>query len=153
MHRDEHPSPRALLDHDHRVLDALLDRVVATVRSDDREAGTAIWSELEASLLRHFDVEEMLVFPALAARHAAEVTALQQEHAEIRQALGEIGISFDLHLVRAEAIESLCERLRAHAAREANLAYEQAGESLDAPARAAIARRLRSTSAPADAST
>ena len=148
MSKRDPKNPRIVLEEDHRNIRALLDRLVATVRADDREASAAAWVPLERTLLRHLDVEEMFVFPALTQSHPKEVEALLREHAALRREIGAIGLAFDLHAARAEAIEGFCGTLREHAAREESLAYGQAEELLPVNVARAIVERIGRLAAP-----
>ena len=143
MDADQTKSPRAILDDDHKRIDALLTKLLAAVRADDREGAAKEWSRVEDALLRHFDVEEMFVFPALASTHAVEVDALKREHDEMRCTLGEIGLAFDLHTARCAPIEGLCQRLRDHAERESALAYVEAERKLHVTAARSLLQRLK----------
>ena len=137
-------SSRVVLEEDHRTLDRLLDRLLAAVRADDTEAGQQTWTRFEKALLAHLDVEEMFVFPAIAAAHAEEVAGLRREHDALRRDLGTMGLAFELHTVRADAIERFCASLRAHAAREESLAYAAADRSVGSDIARSIIRRLES---------
>jgi hemerythrin-like domain-containing protein len=137
-------SSRVVLEEDHRNLDRLLDRLLAAVRADDRELEQQTWTRFERALLAHLDVEEMFVFPAIAAAHPEEIVGLRREHDGLRRDLGSLGLAFELHTVRAEVIERLCASLREHAKREESLAYAAAERSLSADIAQAIFRRLES---------
>lgn len=143
MNTHEPKNPRLLLLDDHRRLDALLDRLLAAVRADDREASQKTWKKVEEGLLRHFDVEEMFVFPSLRDGYGTEVEQLRREHDGLRRQLGELGLAVELHTLRCEAIEKLCAALREHAEREDSLAYVQAGHSLSVGVARSIASRIK----------
>jgi hemerythrin-like domain-containing protein len=145
MTRLEPQNPRVLLLEDHKRIDALLDRLLAVVRADDREASEKVWKQVEASLLKHFDVEEMFVFPAVREGHSAEIDGLRREHDAMRRRLGELGLALELHTLRCDAIESLCAALREHAEREDALAYVQAGRTLSIGVARSIAARIKAT--------
>jgi hypothetical protein len=142
MSKQEPKNPRIVLEEDHRHVSALLDRLVACVRADDREAAATAWSRMEKALLKHLDVEEMFVFPALLASHREEVEGLLREHAVLRRELGVLGLAIDLHAARAEAIEAFCAVLREHAARESSLAYAQVEQRLTVNIARAIVDRI-----------
>jgi hemerythrin-like domain-containing protein len=136
-------NPRVVLLQDHHNIDERLNRLIAAVRADDREASQKRWAKVESMLLRHLDVEEMFIFPALAEEHAAEVERLRRDHAAIRRQLGEIGLSLELHTARCEAIESFCTALREHAEREDSLAYLFAERTLPVSVARSIADRVK----------
>lgn len=142
MAKRDPKNPRVVLEEDHRQIDALLDRLVASIRADDREAIASAWARVEKVLLNHLNVEEMFVLPALASTHAKEVDALLREHADLRKQLGAIGLSIDLHTVRCETIESFCATLREHAAREEALAYLEAERRLPVNVARSIFERI-----------
>jgi hemerythrin-like domain-containing protein len=136
-------NPRVVLLQDHQAIDQRLDRLIGAVRADDREACQKAWARIESMLLRHLDVEEMFVFPALAEEHAAEVERLRRDHGAIRRQLGEIGLALELHTARCEAIESFCAMLREHAEREDSLAYPFAERTLPVSVARSIANRVK----------
>jgi hemerythrin-like domain-containing protein len=139
----EPKNPRVTLLEDHRRIALLLDRLVATTRSGEREEEAKLWKTIESVLLRHLDVEEMFVFPVLREGHAAEIDLLRKQHDEIRKQIGEIGVALELHTLRCAAIESFCTELREHAEREESLAYVLAGRSLSFSVAKMIAARVK----------
>jgi hypothetical protein len=143
MTRAAPKTPHVLLLENHQHIDLLLDRLRAAVHADDREATAKRWAEAEKVILKHLDVEEALVFPALRPEHEGEIAALRREHGSIRSGLAELGLALEIHTLRSEAIESFCATLRAHAAREDALAYVAADRALPAPSVRAIAARIR----------
>ncbi len=137
------PNARAFLEADHTRLDAMLTMVARSVREDALEDAKARWNELEVALLAHLDVEEMFVIPAMMALDATEARAILAEHGEIRRTLGDIGIAFDLHTVRADAIDAFCTGLRAHAAHEEVIMYGRIVSELPSSSARALVARLR----------
>jgi hypothetical protein len=142
MSSSEPKNPRIVLLENHRHIEALLERLIAATRADDREAAHARWAQVERAVLTHLDVEEMFVFPSLRRGHGPEVDRLRGEHDAIRCQLGEIGLALELHTVRCEEIEGFCAALRKHAEREESLAYLQAVE-LPGGIAHAIAERIK----------
>ena len=132
-----------LLDADHLRIGALLDKLVAVVRADDRVAALATWSEAEEAILRHFNLEEMFIFPALLSAHPDEIAVLEREHNEMRRILGELGVAFELHTVRCDTIENLCLRLRHHAGVERGFAYGDSSAKLEPGAARSLLARMR----------
>jgi len=143
MTSHEPTNPRVVLSEDHRHIDGLLDRLLGGVRADDREVTAKVLSKLEKTLLNHINVEEMFVFPALSETHAPEAERLGREHAKIRQALGELGLALELHVLRAEVVDAFCTALREHFEREESFAYEQAERKLPVQIARAIADRVK----------
>ena len=114
---------RALLERDHARIEELLTRAACSVREDSIEVAEARWNELEEALLGHLDAEELYVIPQLASANEEEADRLVKEHTRIRGDLGDLGIAFELHTLRAEMIDAFCARLREHAAHEEVLMY------------------------------
>ena len=71
------------------------------------------------------------------------VVAAAWSNNTIRQNVGEIGLTVDLHNVRADATEQLATRLREHAQREQAWLYPWAEHAFDEARMAHIARRLK----------
>lgn len=115
------------LTREHDELKRSLARLVDFVKGCDQTPARDEWEVLEPAVLRHLDVEEMLLLPAFERADASEARGLRAEHAEIRQLLGAVGVAFDLHLVRLEEIERLGELLTKHFARETGSMYAWAG--------------------------
>jgi len=116
-------TPADVLSEHHRALDEQLERLIAEAQRLHGEALRACWSRFEAELLRHLDYEEAAILPAFARRHADEARAIRNEHARIRAALLDLGVSLDLHALRCEAVKDFASQLRAHARREDALLY------------------------------
>ncbi len=134
---------RELLERDHARIDELLTRAARSVRDDARDDAYARWNELEAQLLAHLDVEEMFVVPELAREDETDAQQILAEHARIRAELGDIGIAFELHIIRADAIDAFCTRLREHAAHEEALMYPLVEQRLPHGPLASLLARLR----------
>lgn len=133
---------RALLEHDHDRLESLYEKLIAAFRADAGDEVIRLWSQFEVRLLRHMDVEEELILPALADEDPAEVEVLLAEHAEIRRTLTELGIAVDLHSTRSEVVEQFLALLRRHAAREDALAYRWAEANLSPETTGEVHARL-----------
>ncbi len=118
---------RTSLTHDHRELDALLQRLSEDAMAPERAAPLqATWGQFETRLTTHMEAEERELLPLVEAA-PLEVTHTLVEHAQIRQLVAELGIAIDLHAARQPAIEGLIKLLRAHALREDHVLYEFAG--------------------------
>lgn len=115
--------PADLLAEHHRALDEQLDRLVARAQLGDAAELRAEWTAFERELLRHLEQEEAEILPGFARYDAAEALAILAEHADIRRALLEMGVSLDLHCLRAEAVQDFAQRLKAHARREDGAFY------------------------------
>lgn len=135
--------PDRLLSEDHARLDRSFDALVARAHGGDRIQLRAEWDAFERGLLRHLDLEEREILPGFARDDPAGAKTILDEHAGIREALVEMGISLDLHLLRADAVQSFCDRLRAHAAREEEALYRWATRRIPRGRWAALGRLLR----------
>jgi hemerythrin-like domain-containing protein len=131
---------------DHRRLERLLDALLAAFEADADEAAT-LWTQLEAALVRHFQLEERELFPELARTHRAETEALAREHAEISRKLLVLGIGVDLQRTRSDMVGELVSTLRAHATREDALLYRWANDHLSEQKRVTLRARLVATAA------
>jgi hemerythrin-like domain-containing protein len=119
-----------LLAEHHRGLDQQLDRLVMRAQMGDPSLLRDEWIAFERELSRHLEQEETELLPGFASHDATEARAILAEHAEIRAALLEIGLSLDLHLLRTEAVKDFVRRLRAHAQREEATLYDWARRHL-----------------------
>jgi hemerythrin-like domain-containing protein len=115
--------PAGLLSEHHRALDQELDRLIVRAQGGDPADLHAAWKAFERELLRHLEQEEAEILPAFARHDPAEAQAILAEHAEIRRALLEMGVSMDLHCLRAEAVADFARRLKDHARREDDAFY------------------------------
>lgn len=102
----------------HTSLEESLQELVRAASAADPRPLQLAWAAFETALLRHLDLEEKSLFPLVEGAHPDEVRALHGEHDRIRDVVGELGLSCDLHTVRKQAIERLVKMLRSHAERE-----------------------------------
>jgi hypothetical protein len=99
--------------------------------NDCRNIGASrLWSEFDAALHAHLELEEETILQAFSRAHPAEAARLQNEHAQIRAALLELGVEVDLHAARADMVARFIELLRRHAAREDASMYRWSEEHL-----------------------
>jgi hypothetical protein len=134
-------NPRVLLEIDHRHIDELFDDLRVRMRCNDNVESLAAWQRAEDALLAHMNVEEMFVVPLIEDRERADAGKIRCEHAEIRRALGELGMAFELHTARYEEVEPFLEKVHEHAAREEAL-YAYAERDLPASTTRSIVGRL-----------
>jgi len=134
--------PVDLLAEHHRTLNEQLDRLVVRAQEGDAEL-RAEWTAFERELLRHLEQEEAEILPAFARHDAAEARAILAEHAQIRQSLLEMGLSLDLHCLRAEAVEEFVRQLKAHARREDSAFYTWAAANVAPSTWQSIKRSLK----------
>jgi len=127
--RGEKDGHRPLRGHHARLL-RLFDEVIAEIEKDDRSELRELWTIFENALLAHVSAEELELLPGYAEVHPATADVLRQDHQYFRRALTEFGISLDLHLLRAAAVEEFISRLRAHAQNEDRGLYPWARKAL-----------------------
>lgn len=135
------PSPNVLAEH-HRELDDCIEHLLSRMRDGDPTDVRAEWSTFERALLRHLEQEEAQILPGFARDDAAGAREILADHAGIRGALLEMGVNLDLHLLRAEQVESFVAQLRAHAKREETALYAWAQRHLTRRGWQAIKRSL-----------
>lgn len=121
---------RRMLREDHERLECLFDDLLMAFKADAREDAARLWTDFDAGLRTHLQLEEQHIFPEFAKAQAAEVTALEREHEQIRRRLLELGVGVDLHLTNDSHVEQFIQELRLHAAREDSLMYQWATREL-----------------------
>jgi len=111
--------PALFLRADHDDLEALTKKALAQLAEgeDPADVGATI-SELQQRVLAHLDEEEKNLLPEYAEHAPEDAAALLREHAAFREALAQLDVAADLHLVRVNAVRALLDKLRAHAERE-----------------------------------
>jgi hemerythrin superfamily protein len=115
--------PRETLTQEHRHVEALLERMSDSVRIGDPRALCEAWNRFDKELNEHMRFEEEELLPRFAEVDPPEARALLAEHQELRRLLGELGVGVELHSLRADVVEQLFARLRAHAKREDQILY------------------------------
>ncbi len=117
------PGAFARMTFEHEQLTRSLARLLDYVSASDHLLAREEWDVFEQSVLRHMDAEELYLLPEFKRHNAAEAAALLSEHRTIRELVANIGLSFELHIVRAPRIEELRLLLQQHAKREARALY------------------------------
>jgi hemerythrin-like domain-containing protein len=118
-----------LPDH-HRQIEQLLDELKTLSRGDDSRALCAAWARFDRALEDHMRAEEEHLLPAFFDAHPVEARELLRDHAEIRRLVSELGVTVELHQLRADLADRLIERLREHARREDRSLYPWAARHL-----------------------
>ncbi len=136
------PEARARLHLDHAEVEASLERLRDFLVAGDLEIARGEWDELEGAILRHIDAEDMFLLPEFAREQPDEAAAQRAEHVEIRTALGELGVAFDLHTVRLTEVDALSRIVMRHVAREERTLYPWARTARDGALLDAVLRRL-----------
>jgi uncharacterized protein (TIGR02284 family) len=132
----------ARLKLDHEEFEASLERLRAFALAEDAELVQGEWNELERSILRHVDAEDMFLLPGFARDQPDVAGTLHAEHAEIRKQLGEVGLALDLHTLRLEQIDALYRAVARHVALEERTLYPWADQERNSPLVDAVVRRL-----------
>jgi hemerythrin-like domain-containing protein len=121
----------AFLTEHHQRLERRFEELVERLRAGDPIALREEWFVFETDLLDHLAEEELEVLPDFQRLHPEEAEAIRAEHEGIRQALFEMSINLDLHLLRAETVEAFVAKLRDHARREEAVLYPWAASKVD----------------------
>jgi hemerythrin-like domain-containing protein len=116
------------LNHDHRRLDALLDRVLFAVRETALSEASRHLAEFASGLERHIDLEERVLFPAFEAKTGMRVgpTAVMRiEHADLRCCLVELddALCANSRERALEALDALVDALVPHNEKEERVLY------------------------------
>jgi uncharacterized protein (TIGR02284 family) len=119
--------------------------IVEFVKADDVTCAREEWADLEELLLRHMEAEEMFLLPYFEQNRPGDCRQLRGDHADIRRRLGEIGLAFDLHTVRAEQVEELAAFMTRHVNEENASLYLWIENAKGAPLVDAGLRRIRET--------
>jgi hypothetical protein len=133
------------LAQDHADIARRLEDLLASARSDDREALAEAFAQAEDGLLAHMNAEELYVLPAFVVVDAKEAEALRAEHARMREELGKLGIAVQLHVIRKEQVDALVATVREHASREGKLMYRWIDTSLPPENLRALVARIRAS--------
>jgi polyisoprenoid-binding protein YceI len=136
---------QAILAHDHERLERQFQAIVSEASCGDPLELRGAWRAFEVELLRHFEDEEVHIFPAFAQQRPADARALLADHERIRASLTGLGVDLDLHCLPAERIADFVDTLRAHARREDDVLYPWAAHRLSDAARDRIRKEMSKT--------
>jgi polyisoprenoid-binding protein YceI len=136
---------QAVLAHDHERLERQFQTIVSEVSRGDPLELRGAWRAFEVELLRHFENEELRIFPAFAQQRPADARALLADHERIRASLTRLGLDLGLNCMPAERISDFVDSLRAHARREDDLLYPWAAHRLSDAARERIREEISKT--------
>jgi uncharacterized protein (TIGR02284 family) len=141
------------LRRDHDRITQSLRRIVEFVRADDVVCAREEWADLEDLLLRHMEAEEMFLLPYFEQERPGDCRQLRGDHVDIRRRLGEIGLAFDLHAVRAERLEEFVAFLTRHVNEENASLYLWIESTKGVPLVDAGVRRIRESSTTSEENT
>jgi Hemerythrin HHE cation binding domain len=138
------------MDHNHLArhhaeLDQRAEVLLTAADGGDCHDLAIAWGHFESEVLRHFELEEDELLRRFQPEHPDEIAALTQQHEALRRDVLSLGISADLHTLRADAVRTFIEALRAHGVREEETLYRWAGTDVEGDTWARIARGLRET--------
>ena len=128
--------PSAFFTPDHRRCDDLWASVEAAVSKGDSARATSEWQAFEAAMLRHFAMEEDVLFPALddatGMRGTGPVAVMLHEHAQMRALLGQMAASaragnFDALLDHGDTLMMVIQQ---HNVKEEHMLYPTADDAL-----------------------
>lgn len=103
---------------EHAALEDAMRLLLRTADGDDPLPLEAAFLDLERRLIGHLDLEERWLFPLLEYRHAGDVVALREEHAQIRTLLAQIERAREVHQMTKSLLETLATLLASHSQRE-----------------------------------
>jgi uncharacterized protein (TIGR02284 family) len=135
--------PGGTLRTDHDRIERSLRRIVDFVKADDAGCAREEWTDLEELVVRHMDAEEMFLLPYFDQDRPVDCRHLRADHVDIRKRLGEIGLAFDLHTIRAEQVEELARFLTRHVNEENASLYLWIQSTRGVPLVDAGVRRIR----------
>jgi len=136
---------RAVLADDHEHLDLSFRALITEASRGDADDLSEEWRDFERTLLRHFETEEIRIFPVFGLEEPDAARALREEHERIRLQMAELGVDLNFHCLPPEKIGSFVDGLRAHALREERLFYPWAAKRLSELARERAERPLTPT--------
>jgi len=128
----------------HAELDQRADVLLTAADGGDCRDLAIAWGHFESEVLRHFELEEDELFERYLPEHPFEIARLTQEHEALRRDVLALGISADLHSLRADAVRAFIGALRAHGVLEEETLYRWAGD-VEGDTWTKIARGLRET--------
>jgi hypothetical protein len=114
------------LRQEHAQLAAMLDDLSTRAGGDEWRDCDERWDAFAATIERHMDFEERLLFPAFAAtsKEAAHVVErLIEQHRALRAKTSELGLALQVDHIAPSPILRLVDELRAHASSEDALFY------------------------------
>jgi len=133
---------RSALKSDHAHLEVLLSDVLAVLGDGDREAVAQAWARLDEAVVGHLALEEKSMIPELLKANERAARSILEEHRHVRSRLAELGMQVDLHTVRAAAVQTFCDELRAHARHEDKELYSWAAGHFSPEERKEIVEKI-----------
>jgi len=92
-------SPSAFFSEEHRACDALWAEIEGAVQAGDGAKALALWARFDASMSRHFAMEEEILFPAVeqatGMQGAGPTAVMRGEHVQMRGVLRQMAAEAD----------------------------------------------------------
>lgn len=146
-------SAKGYLQADHKRLDGLMQRCLELVAASDMTAAMETFADFRRGLLRHINIEEWLLFPALESSpdlqpHQGPTAQMRHEHQEIVRLLVVIQDTFAVRRFDPGTFDrlssQLTELLRHHNEREERVAYTMTDSLVPAEQLKLLIQQLRS---------
>jgi len=131
--------PSELFSGDHHDCDGLWAEVEAAVESGDTDVAKKKWEEFQSRMLRHFAMEEEVLFPAIENAaglppHAGPTAVMRAEHAQMRGVLEQMASEAakgDFEAL-ADHGDTLLMLIQQHNVKEEGILYPMADQALGA---------------------
>lgn len=117
-------APQSGLPEEHQRLNEVFQSLLNCASTGDWRSCDQTWDGFCEALLKHLELEETAFFPRFMEEGVRERRATQElllDHDEIRRQLHELGLSIQLHTIRAETIATFISAMRQHAKKEDEL--------------------------------
>lgn len=124
-HSTPPPSGHILDQHHREIEEACLALLGACCTGDPSELARC-WGQIEHQLYDHMMAEEQFLFPAYQRDEPENAQDLRDQHAQLREQAGELGVAIQLHTVHSEQIQAFVAALREHGEREEASLYRWA---------------------------
>lgn len=82
-----------------------------------------VWGLCKQRLTEHMEAEERYLLPILEAQYPREAECVRRDHAEIRSRVAELGVHYELRLLRKTMTQDLMDLVSMHAAWEEKTLY------------------------------
>lgn len=130
-----HDGPSPWFTADHRTCDRQWAEVEAAVDRGDDAAAAAAWARFDASMRRHLDMEEAVLFPALEAAgmgRMGPIHVMRMEHDQMRSVLRTLAGAADAGEWEevADHGDTLLMLIQQHNAKEEAVLYPMADQML-----------------------
>ena len=140
------PTVSALLENDHREIDALFSLVEGLIAAGNCAAAAESFRIFQKRLDAHIAAEEFVLFPAFekATARTGPTRVMRSEHGEFRRLMVAIRAALEGRSARdpLELVQELGRSLRIHNVKEERVLYPQMDVNLDGGQLAALVTRI-----------